>query len=69
MKHVAAQCVPKLLNCRRMSIAQELCNDVNGDPDLIKRVLTGEKSWVYGYKIETKVQLSQYKKKSLRESN
>ncbi len=65
MKRVAAKFVPKLLNFdqkeRRMSIAQELLNDVNDDPDLLKRVITGDESWVYGYDIETKAQSSQWK--------
>ena len=38
MRRVSAKIVPKLLNFdqknRRMSIAQELLNDVNDDPDL-----------------------------------
>lgn len=44
-----------------MGIAQEMLNDVNDDPDLLKRVITGDESWVYGYDIETKVQSSQWK--------
>ena len=62
---MAAEFVPKLLNCdkktRRMTIVQEMLNDVNNDPDLLLRVITGDKSWVYGYDIETKAQLSQWK--------
>lgn len=58
MKRVAAKFVPKLLNFdqknRRMSISQELLNDVNDDPDLLKRVVTGDETWVYGYDAETK---------------
>jgi len=46
---------------RRTSIAQELLNDVNDDPDLLKRVITGNESWVYGYDIENKAQSSQWK--------
>lgn len=65
MRRVSAKFVLKLLNFdqknRRMSIAQELLNDVNDDPDLLKRVITGDESWVYGYDIETKVQSSQWK--------
>ncbi|XP_050528011.1 protein GVQW3-like [Daktulosphaira vitifoliae] len=65
MRRVSAKIVPKLLNFdqknRRMSIALELLNDVNDDPDLLKRVITGDESWVYGYDIETKVQSSQWK--------
>ena len=48
MKRVAVKFVPKLLNfdqknCR-MSIAQELLNDVNDDSDLLKRVITGDET-------------------------
>ena len=53
LKRVAAKFVPKLLNLdqkiRRMTIAQEMLNDVNEDPDLLKRVITGDEPWVYGY--------------------
>ena len=58
LTRVAAKFVPKLLNfdqkIRRMTIAQEMLNDVNDDPDLLKRVITGDESWVYGYDVETK---------------
>ena len=30
--------------------------------DLLKKVITGDKSWVYGYDIETKAQSSQWKR-------
>lgn len=55
----------KLLNFdqkhRRMSIVQQLFNDVNGDPDLFKWDITGDESWAYDYDIETKVQSWQWK--------
>ena len=50
LKRVAAKFVPRLLNfdqkTRRMTIAQEMLNDVNDDPDLLKKVITGDESWV-----------------------
>lgn len=65
MRRVAAKFVPKLLNFdqknRRMSLAQEMLNEVNDDPDFLKRVITGDESWVYGYDVETKAQSSQWK--------
>ena len=65
LKRVAAKFVAKLLNfdkkTRRMTIAQEMLNDVNDDPDLLKKVITGDESWVYGYDVETKAQSSQWK--------
>ncbi|XP_018339114.1 PREDICTED: uncharacterized protein LOC108746691 [Trachymyrmex septentrionalis] len=49
MKHVAAKFVPKLLNFdqkqRRVDIAQELLNEVNNDPELLKTVITGDETW------------------------
>lgn len=66
MKRVAAKFVPKLLNFeqkqRRISIAQECLNVVNDDPGLLKRVITGDETWVYGYDVETKAQSSQWKR-------
>ena len=38
-----------------MDIAQKM---FNGDPDLLKKVITGEESWADGYDIETKAQSS-----------
>ena len=65
LKRVAAKFVPNLLNfdqkTRLMTIVQEMLNDVNDDPDLLKKVVTGDKSWVYGYDVETKAQSSQWK--------
>ena len=62
---MAAKFVPNLLNfdqkTRRMTIAQEMLNDVNDHPDLLKKVITGDESWVYGYDIETKAQSFQWK--------
>ena len=60
MKHAAAKIVPKLLNFelkqRRMDIAQEMLTTFNDDPDLLKKVITGDETWLYsyGYYIETK---------------
>ena len=46
LKREEAKFVPKLQNfdqkTRRMTIAQEMLNDVNDDPDLLKRVITGD---------------------------
>ena len=33
----------------------------NDDPDLLKKLITGDESWVYGYDIEIKAQSSQWK--------
>ena len=34
----------------------------NDDPDLLKKAITGDESWVYSYGIETKAQSSQCKR-------
>ena len=62
---VAAKFVPKLLNFdqkpRRMTIAQEIFNDINDDLDLLKKVITGDESWIYSYDVGTKAPSSQWK--------
>ena len=56
MKRVAAKFVPKLLNFeqkqRRIKIAQESLNEVNDDAELLKRIITGDETLVYGYDVE-----------------
>ena len=37
-----------------MDIAQEMLTTLNDDPDLLKKVITEDEAWVYGYDIETK---------------
>ena len=64
MKRVAAKIVPKLLNFEqkqcRMDIAEEMLTTCNNIPHLLKKIVTGNASWVYsyGYDIETKAQSS-----------
>ena len=57
MKRVAAKFVPKLLNFeqkqRRMELAQDSLNEVNDDAELLKRIITGDETWVHGYDVET----------------
>lgn len=44
----------------QIDIAQELLNEVNSDPRLLKRAINSNETWVYGYDVETKAQSSQY---------
>ena len=44
-----------------MDIAQEMLATFNDDTDLLKKVITCDESWVYGYDIETKAQSFQWK--------
>ena len=59
MKRAAAKIVPKLLNFvekqHRMDIAQKKLTTFNNDPDLLKKVITVDESWMYGYDIESKL--------------
>ena len=56
MKPGAAKIVPKLLNFeqnqRRMDICQEMLTTFNDDPNLPKKFITGDESWLYYYDIE-----------------
>ena len=36
-----------------MEVAQESLNAVNDDAELLKRIITGDETWVYGYDVET----------------
>ena len=45
-----------------MKLAQKMLTIFSNDPDLRKKVITGDESWVYGYDIETKAQSSQQKR-------
>ena len=63
MKRAAAKIVPKLLSFeqkqRRMDIAKEMLTTFNDGLDLLKKVITGDESLMYGYNIKTKAQSSQ----------
>ena len=41
-------------------VAQELLETANKDPYFPKKVMTRDKSWVFGYDCETKAQSSQW---------
>ena len=61
MHRVAAKFVPCLLTEEQkqypVTVSQELLDRWNTDEDFLKNVITGEETWVYGYDVETKVQL------------
>ena len=44
-----------------MNIAQEMLTTFTDDTDLLKKIITGDESWVHGYDIETKAKSSQCK--------
>ena len=65
MKHVVAKFVPQLLLPEqkeyRAAVANDLIQTATTEPDFLKKVITGDESWVCGYDPETKAQSSQWK--------
>lgn len=65
MTRVCAKFIPKLLTAEqknlRFEIAQDNLEMVNNDENMLKKIITGDESWVYGYDPETKQQSSQWK--------
>ena len=65
MRRVAAKLVLRLLmddqKQSRMNVCRELKKQLEVDPDLFSKVITGDESWCYGYDPETKQQSSQWK--------
>ena len=45
----------------RADVIQENLEKIKNYPEMFKKVITSEKSWVYGYEPETKAQSSQWK--------
>ena len=62
MKRVVARLVPKDLNFlqkeRRVEVAKEMLDNVTDGPTFIKRIIIGDKTWVYEYDVETVQQYS-----------
>jgi len=65
MRRVAAKFVPRLLTQdqknTRLTLCQELKNQIENDPNFLSKVITGDESWCYGYDPETKQASSQWK--------
>jgi len=65
MRRVAAKFVPRLLTQdqkdTRLTLCQELENQIESDPNFLSEVITGDESWCYGYDPETKQASSQWK--------
>ena len=62
---MCAKFIPKLLTTEQKDLRSEIAQDnlemVSDDGNVLKKVITGDKSWVYGYDPETKQQSSQWK--------
>ena len=65
MKHVMAKLIPWLLlpeqKEHRAAVANDLMQTTTHEPDLLKKVITRNESWVYGYDLEAKAQSPQRK--------
>jgi histone-lysine N-methyltransferase SETMAR len=65
MKRVSAKFVPRILTPeqkeQRLSISLELHDRVTSGPNFFQNLMRADKSWMYGYDPETKVQSSQWK--------
>ena len=55
MRRFAAKFVPRVLTkdqkANHVNISQELPDHVSVDKNLLKTILTGDKTWVYGYDV------------------
>jgi len=64
MHRVAAKFVPRVLTkdqkANRVNTSQELLDHVSIDENFLKTIVTGDKTWVYGYDVETNAQSSQW---------
>ena len=64
MARVCAKFIPKLLTTEQKVLRSEIAQDnfevVSDNENILKKVITGDESWVYGYDPETKQQSSQW---------
>ena len=64
MTRVCAKFISKLLTTDQKGLRSEIAQDtlemVSDDENVLKKVITGDESWVYGYDPETKQQCSQW---------
>jgi hypothetical protein len=64
MHRVLSKLVPRLLTqdqiASRVVIGQELFDRASEDENLLKRIITGDETWVYGYGVKTEMQSSQW---------
>jgi hypothetical protein len=69
MHRVVSKFVPQLLTENRgesrAAICQGLLNLTSKGENFLKRIITGDETWVYGYNVETKMQSSQWVGKNL----
>ena len=65
MRKVCAKMVPRLLNDdqkeRRMQVCQDIIERLQTEPDLLRRIITGDETRIFEYDQETKRQSCQWK--------
>ena len=63
MTCVCAKFIPKLLTTEQKDLRSEIAEDnlemVSDNESVLKKVITGDESWIHGYDPETKQQSSQ----------
>ena len=66
MTRVCAKFIPKLLTTEQKDLRSEIAQDnlemLSDNENVLKKVITGDESWVYGYDPETKQQSSHWKR-------
>ena len=64
MRKICAKMVPKLLSddqkARRMQVCEDTLQNIENDPELLTKVITGDETWVFEYDPETKRQSKQW---------
>ena len=65
LRRVAAKLVPKELNFMqkrdRVDIAKDMISKTESDPTFIKRIITGDETWVYEYDTQSRHQASEWR--------
>ena len=65
MKKICAKMVPKLLSddqkARRVDLSRDVLEHLEGNPEFLDNVITGDETWVFQYDRETKRQSLQWK--------
>ena len=65
MRKICAKMVPRLLNEQQKERCVQVCHDIleelETEPNLLGRVITGDESWIFEYDLETKRQSLQWK--------
>ncbi|XP_018311208.1 histone-lysine N-methyltransferase SETMAR-like [Mycetomoellerius zeteki] len=65
LRRVVAKLVPKELNFMqkrdRVDIAKDMISKAESDPTIIKRIITGDETWVYKYDTQFRHQASEWR--------